>query len=159
MQADEQASKHLQDSSNEPDSPSRSASHDEDGSLHGSSDIEESDAESEEVDPDEEDVQDAELDPDKEDVQDAELDPDEEDVQDAELQLRHTMAASVRFALGLNVQDFDAKRVCLDSYCGGNTFGLSSTVHASSTLSVDIVRGFQLTAAYTKFVAYSGECI
>ncbi len=42
---------------------------------------------------------------------------------------------------------------------GGNTFGLSSTVHASSTLSVDIVRGFQLTAAYTKFVAYSGECI
>ena len=147
MQADEQASKHLQDSSNEPDSPSRSASHDEDGSLHGSSDIEESDAESEEVDPDEE------------DVQDAELDPDEEDVQDAELQLRHTMAASVRFALGLKVQDFDAKRVCLDSYCGGNTFGLSSTVHASSTLSVDIVRGFQLTAAYTKFVAYSGECI
>ena len=42
---------------------------------------------------------------------------------------------------------------------GGNTFGLSSTVHASSTLSVDMVRGFQLTAAYTKFVAYSGECI
>ncbi len=122
MQADEQASKHLQDSSNEPDSPSRSASHDEDGSLHGSSDIEESDAESEEVDPDEEDVQDAELDPDKEDVQDAELDPDEEDVQDAELQLRHTMAASVRFALGLKVQDFDAKRVCLYSYCGGQHF-------------------------------------
>ncbi len=77
MQADEQASGHLPDSSNEPDSPSRSASHDEEGSPHGSSDIEESDAESEE------------------------LDPDEEDVQDAELQLRHTMAASVRFALGL----------------------------------------------------------
>lgn len=57
--------------------------------MAGSSGIEESDAESEELDPDEE------------DVQDAELDPGEEDVQDAELQLRHTMAASVRFALGL----------------------------------------------------------
>ena len=43
------------------------------------------------------------------------------------------------------------------SNCGGNTFGLSSTVDA--TLSVDIVRVFQLTAAYTTYGASSVECI
>ena len=75
MQEEEQAGGDLHDSSSGVNSPS--ASHDEDESPHGSSDIEESDAESEE------------------------LDPDEEDVQDAELEIRHTMAASVRFALGL----------------------------------------------------------
>lgn len=72
MQEGGQASRDLHDSSSE--LGSSCASHDEDGSSHGSSETEKSDAESEGLD--------------------------EEDVQDEELADRHDMAASVRFALG-----------------------------------------------------------